>query len=54
MGPRTIPNLNSPLAGKELIPSDSVFNANVNTGDIKISINGKSYPLGSQVLYVVK
>lgn len=54
LGVRTIPNLNSPLAGKELIPSGAVFNANVDTGVVEVSINGKCYPIGSQIVYIVK
>lgn len=54
MGPRAIPNLNSPLSGKELIPSNAVFHANVEKGQVDVSINSKSFSVGSQIVYIVK
>ncbi|KAK3919230.1 Leucine--tRNA ligase, cytoplasmic [Frankliniella fusca] len=54
MGPRSIPNLNSPLAGKALLPSSAEFLADVTSGKVEVSINGKRHPVGSQLLYVVK
>lgn len=54
LGPRTIPNLNSPLAGKEQVPTSAVFNVDVSAGVVEVLINGKSIAVGSQIVYIVK
>lgn len=54
MGPRTIPNLNSPLAGKEQVPVSAVFNVDVSAGVVQVSVGGKSFAVGSQIVYIVK
>lgn len=54
MGPRVIPNLNNPLVGKEQIPSSAVFNVNVDSRSVEVSVDGKCHPVGSQIIYIVK
>ncbi|CAD6237682.1 GSCOCG00008299001-RA-CDS [Cotesia congregata] len=56
LGPRTISHLENILNGKVLIPSDAVFNVNLETKTIKINSKSskESHSLGDEILYFIK
>jgi len=40
------------LMGKTAIPSDSIFNVNIEEGIVEINVMGKTYPLGEHMIYI--
>ncbi|KAH0558055.1 leucine--tRNA ligase, cytoplasmic [Cotesia glomerata] len=56
LGPRTIPNLANIFNGKVQIPSDAVFNVNLETKTIKVNSKSskESHSLGDEILYFIK
>ncbi|XP_057340266.1 leucine--tRNA ligase, cytoplasmic [Microplitis mediator] len=54
LGPRTVPTVDNILNGKVLIPSDGVFNVNLETKVIKVKAGKDSHPIGDEILYLIK
>ncbi|XP_046624335.1 leucine--tRNA ligase, cytoplasmic [Neodiprion virginianus] len=54
LGPRTISKVDDILNGKILVPPTAVFSVNLDTGTVKLDVEGKKYPTGLDLLYVVE
>lgn len=53
LGPRKIPNCNTPLQGRVQLAKTDVLTVNLETKTISVQSNGKSVQLGDSVTYVV-
>lgn len=53
LGDCTMPVFNNPTQGKELIPTEAVFDVDVENGKVSVRSGGKSYDLGRTVTYLV-
>ncbi|RLU26189.1 hypothetical protein DMN91_002355 [Ooceraea biroi] len=54
LGPRAKPVAEDILKGKTEISPDSTFNVNVGKRIVEITVNGKTYPVGEQMMYIDK
>lgn len=54
LGPRIRPVAGNILKGKTEIPRDSVFNVNIETENIEVSVGDQIYPVGESLIYIDK
>lgn len=54
LGPRIRPAAGNILKGKTEIPSDSMFDVNIETKNLEVNIAGNRYPVGEYLMYIDK
>lgn len=54
LGPRTLPQLDQPTAGKTLIPPAALFKCDFEKNALSVEVDGCNIPIGRTVVYIVK